>query len=115
MASGCSVRLPVAAAAGSVTPFEEKYALNGQPRAHWLRPWHGPRPLCSRDSTAVALQMSLRSPLNFAAMWPRMCFSSAFISNGGCRTCSGNCGSPEFSPLAPMKRSTCSYQGAMSA
>jgi hypothetical protein len=34
MASGCKVRLPVAAAAGSVTPFEEKYALYGQPRAH---------------------------------------------------------------------------------
>ncbi len=32
--SGRSVRLPVAAAAGSVTPFDEKYALYGQPRAH---------------------------------------------------------------------------------
>ena len=67
-ASGWSVRLPVAAAAGRVTPFDEKYALYGQPRAHWLRPWQGPRPLCSRESTAVALQMSLRSPPNAAAM-----------------------------------------------
>ena len=88
MASGCSVRLPVAAAAGSVTPFDEKYALYGQPRAHWLRPWQGPRPLCSRDSTAVELQISWRSVNSFSNA-RLMCFSSAFISNGGCRICFG--------------------------
>src|SRR3954465_12965245 len=104
--------LPVAAAAGSVTPFDEKYALYGQPRAHWSRPWQGPRPLCSRDSTATELQMSLRSVNAFSnelLTW----FSSAVISNGGCRICLGSCGSPGFSPLAPMNFSMYAYQGSM--
>ena len=68
-----------------------------------------------RESTAVALQMSLRSPWNFSVKRALMCFSSAFISNGGCRFCAGSCGRPEFSPLAPMNFSTWSYHGEMSA
>src|SRR4051812_29112242 len=112
--SGRSVRLPVAAAAGSVAELAKKYPPNGQPRLHRSRYMQTPRPsiglvrLAEREITRCRFDQR-------DSMVLFMCRSIQLSSMGGRNSPSGICGRPSRLPLMPTNFSTYEYHGARSA